>query len=165
MVAISGIGGLKIQEYNDEIKILNKTISLNEKTIKELQEVVSEKEKVIKDTQREISEIQASVDSLTSSQAVYLGSFNISFYCSCEKCCGKTTGITASGAKVQDGVTVAADTSVLPFGSRIYIENLGWRTVQDRGGAIKGNRLDVYVASHEKAYQLGRMTKNVWVVM
>lgn len=69
-------------------------------------------------------------------------------YCSCEKCCGswalnRPDGIvyTASGAVAEQGVTIAADWDVLPPGTIVYIDGLGERVVQDRGGAIKGTPL------------------------
>lgn len=64
--------------------------------------------------------------------------------------------ITASGARVEIGRTVAADTNVLPFGTRVWVQGFGWREVQDRGGAIKGNKIDVAVQSTSEAYGFGR---------
>lgn len=64
---------------------------------------------------------------------------------------------------MQEGVTVAADTSKLPFGTKIYINGIGWRTVQDRGGAIKGNRLDIYVPSHDSPMPYNVQYLDVWV--
>lgn len=84
-------------------------------------------------------------------------------YCSCAKCCGKSDGITASGEKATEGVTIAADTSVLPFGTQVEIDGHAY-TVQDRGGAVKGNRIDIYFESHEKALQYGRQTKEVIIL-
>lgn len=91
------------------------------------------------------------------------GTYTITFYCACEKCCGKTDGITASGAKAVEGVTVAAPKS-FAFGTRLNIEGFGERIVQDRGGAIKGNRLDVFVDDHQRALELGKRTAKVEVV-
>lgn len=67
----------------------------------------------------------------------------ITAYCPCVKCCGKNDGITASGVKAVEGVTVAMNKSI-PFGTKIYIDGVGERIVQDRGGAIKGNHIDLY---------------------
>lgn len=92
----------------------------------------------------------------------YIGEFKITHYDACFSCCGKTDGITASGAKVCDGVTVAVDPSVIPLGTYIYIEGVGYRVAQDTGGAVKGNRIDVYVSSHEQAQELGTKTTKVW---
>ena len=90
--------------------------------------------------------------------------YTITAYCHCAKCCGKSNGITASGVKAVEGVTIAADTKVLPFGTKVYIEGIGERIVQDRGGAIKGNRIDIYFNTHEKALQYGRQTKEVTIL-
>lgn len=86
----------------------------------------------------------------------------ITAYCGCSKCCGKSDGITASGVKAMEGVTIAADKSI-PFGTEIVIDGKTY-IVQDRGGAIKGNRIDIYFDSHEKALQYGRQTKEVTIL-
>lgn len=79
--------------------------------------------------------------------------YKITAYCSCSKCCGKPTGTTASGTKATPGRTVAAS-SKFAFGTKV---NIGGHiyTVEDRGGAISGNRIDVYVGSHAQALQWG----------
>lgn len=87
----------------------------------------------------------------------------ITAYCPCMKCCGKTDGITASGDKATEGVTVAMDKS-MPFGTKIYIDGVGERIVQDRGGAITGNRIDLYFENHQDAINFGRQTKQVTII-
>ena len=87
----------------------------------------------------------------------------ITAYCHCVKCCGKSDGITASGEKAIEGITVAMDKSI-PLGTKIYIDGVGERIVQDRGGAIKGNRIDLYFDSHLKALNFGRQTKEVTIL-
>ena len=93
----------------------------------------------------------------------YKGVYKITAYCPCVKCCGKTDGITASGEKAVEGVTVAMDKSI-PFGTKVYIDGVGERIVQDRGGAIKGNRIDLYFDSHQEALNFGRQTKEVTIL-
>jgi 3D (Asp-Asp-Asp) domain-containing protein len=86
----------------------------------------------------------------------------ITAYCPCRKCCGPDAcGITASGKKISHnrGAFVAADTDVLPFHTRISIP--GYRSgrfvpVIDRGGDIKGNRIDVFFPTHAEAQRFGR---------
>ena len=89
--------------------------------------------------------------------------FIITAYCPCVKCCGKTDGITASGVKAIEGVTVATDKSI-PFGTKVYIDGVGEIIVQDRGGAIKGNRIDLYFSDHQSALNFGRQTKEVTIL-
>ena len=89
--------------------------------------------------------------------------YTITAYCPCQKCCGKTDGITASGVKAVEGVTIATDKSI-PFGTKIYIDGVGERIVQDRGGAIKGNRIDLYFDSHEEALQFGKQKRKVVIL-
>lgn len=88
--------------------------------------------------------------------------FTATAYCSCKKCCGKwalnrPNGLvyTASGAIAEEGVTVAADWSILPAGTKIEIKGLGERIVQDRGGAITGNKIDLFFNSHQDALDFG----------
>lgn len=97
-------------------------------------------------------------------QQISLGTYKLTAYCACSRCCGKTNGITASGAKAVQGVTVAADTRILPFGTKIYIDGYGERTVQDTGGAIKGNRIDVFFDSHQEALQFGVQYKEIFMM-
>lgn len=87
--------------------------------------------------------------------------FTVTAYCPCEKCCGAyANGYTATGAKATQGVTIAADPDVLPMGTEIELDGHTY-TVQDTGGAISGNRLDLYFDSHEDALQWGVREKIV----
>ena len=81
----------------------------------------------------------------------YLGKYKLTYYCSCSKCCGKSNGITASGKKAQEGITVASNS--LPLGTKISIDGHVYE-VQDRGG-MASNVIDVFVSSHQKALNLG----------
>ena len=92
-----------------------------------------------------------------------LGEFTVTAYCGGECCCGAWADedcTTASGAEAVEGVTIAADTSVLPFETTVRIDGVEY-TVQDTGGAIKGNRIDLYFDSHEDALAFGVQKLNV----
>ena len=65
---------------------------------------------------------------------------------------------TASGEVAEEGITIAADWTVLPKGTVVEIDGVGTRIVQDKGGAIKGNRIDIYFLSHQEALEYGRQT-------
>jgi len=94
----------------------------------------------------------------------------VTAYCACTKCCGpKARGITASGKPVSfnGGKFVAADTRLLKFHTKLVIP--GYANSQpvpviDRGGAIKGNKLDVYFPTHQEARQWGRRKIDVLVI-
>ena len=86
-------------------------------------------------------------------------------YCPCEKCCGKEDGITASGVKAREGITIAADWDVMPEGTIVEIEGIGYRIVQDTGSAIKGHRIDIYFEEHEDALDFGVQEVRVRVVL
>ena len=78
----------------------------------------------------------------------YLGTFDVSYY-TCDPAENGGSNLTATGAVLSDvvGVCIAADPSVLPYGTRVYIDGIGDRVVMDCGGAIRGNKIDVLVAS------------------
>ena len=78
-------------------------------------------------------------------QAHVLEGVTITHYDVCSKCCGKTDGITASGAHATPYSTVAVDPSVIPLGAVLlvdYGDGAGLRRyrAEDTGGAIKGSR-------------------------
>lgn len=82
--------------------------------------------------------------------------------------CGKMPndplyGITASGIKVREGI-IATDTRYIPFGTKVYIEGLGVFESQDRGGDIKGNRIDIYMDNLNDALKFGRQFRNVIIL-
>ena len=80
--------------------------------------------------------------------------FEATGYCACKKCTNSGNGITASGVKAKAGVTIAANRGYA-FGTKIKIKDNVY-IVQDRGGAIKGNKLDIYFNTHEEALRFGR---------
>jgi len=110
----------------------------------------------------------------------------VTAYCSCQRCCAwkrsiwscwlipvyssgpfegkrKKVGITADGTKAKKGV-IAADISRYPYGTRMYVPGYGWGVVHDRGREIKGNRIDVFLDSHEDALKWGRQELTVTVI-
>jgi len=80
---------------------------------------------------------------------------NASAYTAAADECGNDKGITASGIKVKEKRTIACPPE-FPFGAKISIEGLGVYTCEDRGGAIKGNHIDIYVLTKKEAFSFGR---------
>ncbi len=148
-----GKDGLKEVTY--KVKYQN-DIEIEKTVISEvvLQEPVNKIVQVQKtQTSRSAQARTADATAATTSTVINGQTYKITAYCSCSKCCGKTTGRTASGTKATAGRTVAAS-SKFAFGTKL---NIGGHiyTVEDRGGAINGNRIDIYVNSHSQALQWG----------
>lgn len=93
----------------------------------------------------------------------YIGDFKITAYCPCVKCCGKSDGITATGTKATAGRTVAVDPSVIPYGTRLYIDGNIY-TAEDCGGEIKGNKVDIFFNTHSEAQAFGVQTMGVFIL-
>jgi len=81
----------------------------------------------------------------------------------------KYFGITSSGTKVRPGV-VAVDPRVIPMGSKLYIESMdkttsyGNASAEDTGGAIKGNKIDLFFPSSQEAMRFGRRNVKVYIL-
>lgn len=88
----------------------------------------------------------------------------VTAYCSCKLCCGPTAyNVCADGHHPLQGITAAASRD-LPLGSRLYIDKVGWRTVEDRLNHKFDNRVDIYFKKHSKAKQFGiRKEVKVWI--
>ena len=103
-----------------------------------------------------------STASFPEGKARYLGTYKITGYDVCVACCGKTDGVTASGTQATVGRTCAAAAD-LPFGTRIWIDGIGERTVEDRGGGVRGQHIDVLVEDHAAAYAITGYYQ-VWIL-
>ena len=104
-------------------------------------------------------------------------------YCKCQSCCGwerswfggtpvyaygplkgkrKKVGVTASGTRAKKG-TIAADLSIYPFNTIMYIPDYGYGRVEDCGSGIKGSHIELFFSSHQKALNWGKQNKKVKV--
>jgi 3D (Asp-Asp-Asp) domain-containing protein/LysM repeat protein len=82
---------------------------------------------------------------------------------SCEGC----SGITKTGVNLKanpDAKVIAVDPSVIPLGSKVHVEGYGYATAADIGGAIKGNRIDVFIPAQSDAIAWGRKQVKVTIV-
>ena len=107
----------------------------------------------------DIAEVNATEDMY----GEYLGNYKLTYYCSCELCCDVETGITATGTPVVEGQTIAVDPNVIPYGTQVIINGHVF-TAEDCGGAIEGNRIDIYVNDHDRANALGVNYADVYLV-
>lgn len=184
-------GMLRIQESNREIAqaeellqndnwyIYSERIPLEEcierdLSEKEIAKAEIPKEKIVEKENLDEEKVEISVNYNNELSKKVAGitptvrNLNTSSYCACEECCGKTDGITASGELATAWYTVAAGKGY-KMGTIIYIPaladkpNQGWFIVQDRGGAISDDKLDIYLNTHSEALQYGRKTWECYI--
>lgn len=139
---------------NGQKKVTYKVVYKNDVEISR-QEISSEiiKEPVNKIVQVKTKAITSRTSSRVSGTSGTSGMYKVTAYCACMQCCGKTNGITASGTKATANRTIAAP-ATFSFGSKVVINGVTY-TVEDRGGAIQGNRIDVYMDTHSQALKWG----------
>ncbi len=116
-------------------------------------------EKVIKEPIDKIVQVQKNVTSRSSTTSRGTTSngvriFKVTAYCPCAKCCGKfASGYTSSGTKATPGRTIATS-SQFAFGTKLLINGTTY-VVEDRGGAIQGDKIDIFFNTHAEAIAWG----------
>lgn len=107
-------------------------------------------------------------------QKISLGEFKLTAYCSCVTCCeeyalnrpidenGNQIVYTASGNRAVQGVTVAVDPALIPYGTELEINGNKY-IAHDCGGDIKEKRIDVYFENHQDAWNFGTQYAEVFL--
>lgn len=153
--------GLSRFQYNEAVAQIDEINTIMKSSLDKAQNELLE-------CQNELEKANDMIEDLKNDEyeLVYMGEYKISYYCDERRShiCGGS-GKTASGKPTEVGVTAAADWSVLPKGTQVYIENIGWREIQDRGSAVKGKHIDVLVELHDEANKLGRDQEGVWLLI
>ena len=143
---------------------------VKENTVVKENSIEIEEPKEIEESEsvKEIKEIEVKPEKIS------LGEFKLTAYCSCEKCCGsyaKNRPVDKNGNKIvygssgevlKEGISVAVDTKVIPFGTKVIINDKEY-IAQDTGGAIKGNKIDVYFEDHQRASDFGVKYEEVFL--
>ena len=147
---------------NYEFNEMQKKLDVELEKIKAEQERLAEEEML---RQEELERQRIAEEERKRNENRIYCKFEVSFYCGCYDCTQNGNLQTASGEYAVEGITIAAPRDI-PFGSQVYIEELGQTyAVQDRGGYIEytydeyGNlvmRLDVYISDHNRALEYGR---------
>lgn len=94
--------------------------------------------------------------------------FTVTHYCGCSICCGsyssgsESEAYGASGKRLEPLVSVAVDPRVIPLGTVLRDADGHLYRAEDTGGAIKGNRIDLFVGNHEEARKLGVKEIELW---
>lgn len=81
--------------------------------------------------------------------------------------CNGCSGITATGINLKANPNlkvIAVDPSVIPLGSKVWVEGYGYAIAGDTGGAIKGNKIDLHMPTKQAAYSFGRRQVKIKVM-
>lgn len=108
--------------------------------------------------------VDTNINANTDANLVSLGEFLLTAYCPCSSCCGQWAGgATASGVMPVSNHTIAVDTGVISFGTEVIINGITY-VAEDTGGAIRGNRIDIYFDTHQEALNFGVQYAEVFIV-
>jgi 3D (Asp-Asp-Asp) domain-containing protein len=161
------------KQYTDDTKRYETKIHNQYELIKQNEVDIKKKVLEVRNNQVQINDLNNQLDQLKkqndelkkqleSEREARKKYFIITFYTngyeSTQKKYGdKGYGITASGTRATEGRTIAAPKSI-PFGTKVYIQGIGYRIVEDRGNSITNNHIDVYVENVNMAKELGKQT-------
>ena len=166
LINVAVIGGCiyEKQQYKTTIHRFNET----------KQQINETKQQEKEQLKNNINTVEIETDREVDTQAVKpvsLGKFKLTSYCSCHLCCGewaynRPDGIVygAIGEELKENYSIAVDPNVIPYGTEVIINGKVYKA-QDCGGAIKGNRIDVYMNDHDDALEFGVKYAEVFVKM
>ncbi len=133
-------------QLKQEIKILDKNVS----TILDQMVILAENQK------------EFSHDYYSFRDQFQIGTFKVSAYSPLDDRNGLSSWrggkIMRTGAVTAENIDkgISVDPKVIPLGSKVWIQGIGWRTALDTGGAIRGNKLDIPMRSFNEAIRYGR---------
>lgn len=132
---------------------------------------IPEKNLNIAEVQADINNIYDEPMSLSVYTLVPVGTYYITAYCSCSKCCWPSTNMTASGTTChyednpREPTTCAIDRKLHSFGDTFYLKSEGRMYVaEDTGSAVKGKHIDLYFPDHSYVQSYGSHYETVYTV-
>ena len=169
---IKGLRENKIKEIYKDGSLISKEIVESNVVREPVDEVVQKGTKAIMVASRggkSTAGGQSSNASLAGKRSIVMTAtaYDLSFQSTGKNPGDKGYGLTASGTQVRPGV-VAVDPKVIPLGTKLYIESMdgypsyGYAVAEDTGGAIKGNKVDVFLQSGTKEF--GRRQVKVYIL-
>ncbi|KGR77581.1 G5 and 3D domain-containing protein [Ureibacillus sinduriensis] len=137
-----------------------RTYEITKKNGKVVEKVIKSEEVIQKPTTKVVAVgtkvVTASVSRSKSSASSSSKEFYVTATAYTANCSG-CSGVTATGLALSDGMKViAVDPSVIPLGTKVWVEGYGNAIAADKGSAIKGNKIDVFVGSDAQANSWGR---------
>lgn len=163
-LSIINSGSASTSELRDAITNLNYMVpQLNSNYALNLaQEGISSANSQIAAIESDNLEKNVSYVSSTSSSGTYLSTFSMT---ATAYTGGSFTAMGLKPVRDPNGLsTISVDPSVIPLGSKVYVEGYGYAIASDTGGAIKGNKIDLYMNSLQDCYSFGRRTVTLHIV-
>lgn len=174
MVALTGVCANCILKNNE----VNKKLAIAEENLMIANDIISAQIEHIDAMGNDLDAANTVIDDLkdTEYELVYMGDYKLTAYCACEICCeewalnrpldenGNPIVYTSSGTVATQGRTIGVNPKVIPYGTEVYIEGLGWRVAEDTG-VIQGQHIDVYMGSHDAALHSGLTHGDVWILV
>lgn len=106
-------------------------------------------------TTEDVQEVSDEATEPTATASDSLGTFKVTAYCACEKCCpGTSDGLTYTETIATEGRTISVDPTIIPLGSVIELNGQQY-IAEDIGGSVKGKHVDLYFDSHADALEYG----------
>lgn len=176
VIVIGGcIYGTKQQSKTTIHRFKETKQQIKETKQQEKEQLVVQKELLQNNTSTIETEANKEVDKQVD-KSVSLGNFKLTSYCKCSLCCneyaynrpvdenGNEIVYGAIGEELKEGYSIAVDPSVIAYGTEVIINGKTYKA-QDCGGAIKGNRIDIYMDNHNDALKFGVKYAEVFVKM
>ncbi len=120
----------------------------------------------VKNNEKQAVKSQSTTAKETSNTSVDGQTLNVSATAYTANCAG-CSGVTATGVDLNanpNAKVIAVDPNVIPLGSQVHIEGYGTFTAADTGGAIQGNKIDIYMPNHQDAVNFGRRNLKVTIL-
>lgn len=160
LIWIVGLTVNAISVYN-EVKSNSEELKNIQDSTSQIQSELDELNNKITSYQLQLNEMSEKYETMESN---HLGTFTTTAYCKCTTCCGIwSDSLTKSGTTPQEGRTIAVDPNVIPLGTEVLIDGKVY-IAEDTGSAIKGNKIDIYLDSHQDAQNYGIQQHEVYLV-
>ncbi|WLD93452.1 G5 and 3D domain-containing protein [Alkalihalobacillus sp. AL-G] len=150
-VISQGVEG-KVKKHYEVILENGKEVS---RELVKTEKISDSKDKIVAVGTKEIQHTVSRGEPSSSSREFYVSS--TAYTANCNGC----SGITSTGVNLKanpNAKVIAVDPSVIPLGTRVWVEGYGYAVAADTGGAINGNKIDVFFNTKSEAYSWGRRT-------
>lgn len=156
-------------EANEEQEVVEESTNETTDSEPEVEEQVppvseeNKQENDSKDESQQVIEVEGSNEQSNDAEGVTMTVTATAYTAECDGC----TGITATGIDLnadRNKKVIAVDPSVIPLGTKVYVEGYGTAIAGDVGGAIKGNKIDIHVPTKEEAYKWGVQTVTIKIL-